>query len=79
MSVWLRVQHAAYSGSLPVMVWIHGGGFYFGSGKLYNGTRLASNGVVVVTINYRLGALGKHLALISCRLLRLFQYLIIIF
>ena len=59
------------------MVWIHGGGFYFGSGKLYNGTRLASNGVVVVTINYRLGALGKHLALIYYRLARLFQYLII--
>lgn len=44
----------------PVMVWIHGGAFVTGSGcfKLYDGQRLASRGVVVVTINYRLGALG---------------------
>jgi para-nitrobenzyl esterase len=45
----------------PVMVWIHGGGFNAGAGSLVsqNGSRLASRGdVVVVTINYRLGALG---------------------
>lgn len=44
----------------PVMVWIHGGGFTQGAGHKegYNGTRLAQQGVVVVTINYRLGALG---------------------
>ena len=43
----------------PVMVWIHGGGFINGSGDIYNARRLASRGdVVVVTINYRLGALG---------------------
>jgi para-nitrobenzyl esterase len=46
--------------SLPVMVWIHGGSFTTGSGSLswYDGARLASRGVVVVTVNYRLGALG---------------------
>ena len=54
-------QVAGDSGPLPVMVWIHGGGFFFGSGIQYNGTQLASNGVVVVTINYRLGALGEQL------------------
>jgi para-nitrobenzyl esterase len=45
---------------LPVMVWIHGGGYINGSGTaaLYDGTRLAGRGVVVVTINYRLGRLG---------------------
>ena len=45
---------------LPVMVWIHGGGFEMGSGSspLYDGTRFAHSGVVLVTINYRLGALG---------------------
>ncbi|MDI6875046.1 carboxylesterase/lipase family protein [Candidatus Solincola sp.] len=45
---------------LPVMVWIHGGAFQTGSGSLpiYDGTGLASRGVVVVTINYRLGPLG---------------------
>ena len=45
---------------LPVMVWIHGGGFTIGAGSLspYNGKPLAARGVVVVTINYRLGHLG---------------------
>jgi para-nitrobenzyl esterase len=45
----------------PVMFWIHGGAFILGSGStpIYQGTRLARRGdVVVVTINYRLGALG---------------------
>jgi para-nitrobenzyl esterase len=50
----------------PVMVWIHGGGFVIGSGSqsVYEGSRLARRGdVIVVTINYRLGALGfLHLA-----------------
>ncbi len=45
---------------LPVMVWIHGGAFNFGAGSLpeYDGKNLAQKGVVVVTINYRLGPLG---------------------
>lgn len=45
---------------LPVMVWIHGGGFTVGSGSqvLYEGKHLAHKGVVVVTINYRLGPFG---------------------
>jgi len=43
---------------LPVLVWIHGGGWTGGAGRDYDGTKLAQNGVVVVTINYRLGALG---------------------
>ncbi len=45
----------------PVLVWIHGGGFLVGSGStvVYEGHTLAERGdVVVVTINYRLGALG---------------------
>jgi len=44
----------------PVMVWIHGGGYESGAGSqgLYDGANLARKGVVVVTINYRLGALG---------------------
>jgi para-nitrobenzyl esterase len=47
---------------LPVLVWIHGGGFFQGSGSvpIYDGLALASQGVVVVTINYRLGVLGFH-------------------
>jgi len=45
----------------PVMVWIHGGGFYTGTGShpIYNGSDLAQKGdVIIVTLNYRLGALG---------------------
>ncbi len=57
LNVWTPVERA---GSLPVMVWIHGGGFNNGSGTaaLYDGSNLARRGVVVVTINYRLGRLG---------------------
>lgn len=43
----------------PVMVWIHGGAFVGGSGDIYDAGRLAARGgIVVVTINYRLGTLG---------------------
>lgn len=44
----------------PVLVWIHGGAFFQGSGSvpIYNGEALAAQGVVVVTLNYRLGVLG---------------------
>ena len=43
---------------LPVMVWIHGGGFTGGSGRLPRGEALAERGVVLVSVNYRLGPLG---------------------
>lgn len=44
----------------PVMFWIHGGAFVIGAGSqsIYDGSRLAARDVVVVTINYRLGAFG---------------------
>ncbi len=44
---------------LPVIFYIHGGGFFSGSGRLYDAERLATQGdAVVVTTNYRLGAFG---------------------
>ena len=43
---------------LPVMFWIHGGGLVNGSSDPYNPRQLVKNGVIVVTINYRLGYLG---------------------
>ncbi|ULP44640.2 carboxylesterase family protein [Mycobacterium lentiflavum] len=46
------------SAALPVMVWIPGGMFEFGSGASYDGSRFARDGVVCVTINYRVGAEG---------------------
>ncbi len=46
-------------GELPVMVWIHGGGFTAGAGSFYDPTPMVTAGnIIVVTINYRLGALG---------------------
>ena len=58
LNVWTpRAEPAA---KLPVMVWIHGGALIFGAGGLsiYDGAPLAQRGAVVVTINYRMGALG---------------------
>ena len=50
----------AGAGGLPVMVWIHGGGFVGGSAAaaIHDGAALARRGVVVVSMNYRLGRLG---------------------
>jgi len=44
--------------NLPVMVWIHGGAFIFGSGSAYDGSQFAKQGLIVVTVNYRLGRAG---------------------
>jgi para-nitrobenzyl esterase len=58
LNVWTPAKSA--SEHLPVMVWIYGGAFTAGatSNATYNGNNLASKGVVVVSIAYRLGALG---------------------
>ncbi len=58
LNVWTPGVDAARR---PVLIWLHGGGFTTGSGSqpIYDGARLARRGdVVVVTVNYRLGALG---------------------
>ncbi len=58
LNIWAPATAAA---RLPVLVWLHGGAFLAGSGAQtwYDGARLArSHGIVVVTVNYRLGALG---------------------
>ncbi|KOV60625.1 carboxylesterase [Streptomyces sp. MMG1121] len=51
---------AVPSGDLPVMVFVHGGGFVAGSTRsaLYDGSAFARDGVVFVTLNYRLGIAG---------------------
>jgi len=60
--LYLNVWTAAKTSSerRPVMLWIHGGGFTRGTGATptYDGENFADKGVVLVTINYRLGALG---------------------
>ncbi|HEY9232756.1 MAG TPA: carboxylesterase family protein, partial [Blastocatellia bacterium] len=58
LNVWTAAKKA--TDKLPVMVWIHGGGYTMGSGSTlaYDGEALARQGVVLVTINYRLGPFG---------------------
>ena len=58
LNVWTPAKKAQEK--LPVYVFLHGGGFSMGAGSqpLYEGTELAKSGVVVVTLNYRLGTLG---------------------
>lgn len=58
LNIWTGIFSA--TANRPVMVWIHGGGFTRGSGATptYDGTQLAKKGVVLVTINYRLGVYG---------------------
>jgi para-nitrobenzyl esterase len=57
LNVW-RPAGAAPGAKLPVMVWIHGGAFVFGSGSFSSGVPFARQGVILVTFNYRLQRLG---------------------
>ena len=56
----LNIWRPKNAENAPVFVWIHGGSLLTGASRfsLYNGERLAERGVMVVSINYRLGALG---------------------
>jgi para-nitrobenzyl esterase len=58
LNIWRPAQRE--DGPLPVMVWFHGGAFRLGGTSLeqYDGSSLASYGVIVVTVNYRLGIFG---------------------
>lgn len=61
LNVWTPAGAAGGQRPRPVLLWFHGGGFTSGSGgwDWYDGTRLAAAGdIVVVTANYRIGALG---------------------
>lgn len=58
--LFLNIWAPAEARNAPVIVWIHGGSLVSGAGSeaIYDGSRLAERGVVVVSINYRLGPLG---------------------
>jgi para-nitrobenzyl esterase len=58
LNVWTAAR--APSARVPVMLWIYGGGFNEGSSSVavYDGTELAKKGVIVVSVNYRVGPLG---------------------
>jgi len=59
LNIWRPVGTDVHS-KLPVMLWIHGGGSIGGSGRDpdLDGTELARHGVILITINYRLGRMG---------------------
>src|SRR5580692_4805445 len=67
LNVYAPTLRGGDEGGRPVLVWIHGGGLTLDGGRNYDGSKLAADGIVVVTINYRLGALGflAHPALAS--------------
>jgi para-nitrobenzyl esterase len=58
--LFLNVWRPHGAAKLPVLVWIHGGGFAGGSGAVpvYDGAHLAARGAVVVSLNYRVGPFG---------------------
>jgi len=58
LNVWTRAKKTEEN--LPVMVWIHGGALVWGSGSEYKGDELTKRGVILVTVNYRLGPLGFY-------------------
>jgi para-nitrobenzyl esterase len=60
LNVWTPKPANSTNAKLPVLVWIHGGGFTSGSGAcpIYDGEALAKEGIVYVSINYRLGVFG---------------------
>lgn len=55
--LYLNIWAPEKAKNLPVIVWLHGGGFYGGSG-IYYGGNLAKRGAIVVSLNYRLGIFG---------------------
>jgi para-nitrobenzyl esterase len=70
LNVW-RPAYADADDKLPVLVWIHGGGFVGGGTSIpfYDGSAFARQGIVVVSMNYRLGRLGffAHPALLKSK------------
>ncbi|HTW03515.1 MAG TPA: carboxylesterase family protein [Streptosporangiaceae bacterium] len=59
LNVFAPASHAGHADrNLPVMVWVHGGSLLVGESDDYNPAALVQDGVIVVTVNYRLGALG---------------------
>ncbi|HEY7799742.1 MAG TPA: carboxylesterase family protein, partial [Hyphomonadaceae bacterium] len=56
VNVWTSAKSA--DARLPVLVWLHGGNFALSSGAGYDGANLSRRGIVVVSLNYRLGVVG---------------------
>jgi para-nitrobenzyl esterase len=58
LNVYTPTRYSDDRDGRPVLVWIHGGGLTEDGARNYDGSKLAADGAVVVTIDYRLGALG---------------------
>jgi len=58
LNIWTPPNISSNTSNYPVLVFIHGGAFIEGAGSDYDGSVLASQNIIVVTLNYRLGALG---------------------
>lgn len=60
LNVWTPQHRTTEFAKLPVVVWIHGGAFVLGAGRLltYHGANIVKRGAILVTLNYRMGALG---------------------
>ncbi|XP_031345692.1 esterase FE4-like [Photinus pyralis] len=58
VNIYTPQLHKDESDLYPVMVFIHGGGFYFGTGTMYGPDYLLEKDIILVTFNYRIGALG---------------------
>lgn len=57
LNIYVPVREKA-GNKMPVLFWIHGGAFQFGSGMFYGAKYLMDSDVIFVTINYRLGPMG---------------------
>ena len=68
INVW-KPANAVPAAKLPVMVWIFGGGFVFGSGSSpsNSGVQFAKQGVILITFNYRVGRFGSSPSRLSVR------------
>ena len=58
LNIYVPVRKADTS-LMPVLFWIHGGCFQYGTGTVFGAKYLADKDVILVTINYRLGSLGN--------------------
>ncbi|KAH3841426.1 acetylcholinesterase-like [Dreissena polymorpha] len=58
LNIFVPQRHSNPNASYPILFFVHGGSYQYGSGNEYDGRILAQEGIVVVTVNYRVGALG---------------------
>lgn len=64
--IWIFIGSRGVDAPYAVMVYVHGESFEWGTGNVYDGSVLASAGhVIVITLNYRLGILGKYYSFLN--------------